>query len=288
MPRRRPPPRCWRPGSSARRHTRERASSLDATTSPARAWPRRSGHWSTPGGGWRPRGSCTGKRGTSALGHERGRLVRSGGEIDFDGIPATLPELLRALRRGDTMVVLGDGSFGMLPEEWLKKYAPLAEMGAVEGDRLRFRPAQAGLLDALLMSQPEASVDALFAKARDSFASSPASSRRRRRERFAESCALTRRPASAGSPSCAGSDSAGAWPMTWAWARRSRSWRCWRGGRAESAPFDCGGAEVAGLELGAGDGALRTEAAHPHPRRPRARGERDRPPAPASPAPTCC
>ena len=26
------------------------------------------------------------------------------GEIDFDGVSATLPELLRALRRGDTMV----------------------------------------------------------------------------------------------------------------------------------------------------------------------------------------
>jgi hypothetical protein len=88
------------------------------------------------------------------------------GEIDFDGVSATLPELLRALRRGETMVRLGDGTFGMLPEAWLKKYAPLAEMGAVEGDRLRFRPAQAGLLDALLASQPEVSIDAQFAKAR--------------------------------------------------------------------------------------------------------------------------
>ena len=37
----------------------------DATTSPARGWPGRSGRWWTPGGGWRPRESCTGKRGTS-------------------------------------------------------------------------------------------------------------------------------------------------------------------------------------------------------------------------------
>ncbi len=88
-------------------------------------------------------------------------------EIDFEGVSATLPQLLRALRRGQTMVVLGDGSFGMLPEEWLERYAPLAELGAVEGDRLRFRPAQAGLLDALLASQPEVSVDEVFAKARD-------------------------------------------------------------------------------------------------------------------------
>ena len=81
------------------------------------------------------------------------------GEVDFGGVTATLPELLRALRRGETMVLLGDGSFGMLPEEWLKKYAPLAEMGTVEGDHLRFQRAQAGVLDALLASQPEVSVD---------------------------------------------------------------------------------------------------------------------------------
>jgi SNF2 family DNA or RNA helicase len=89
------------------------------------------------------------------------------GEVDFGGVTATLPELLRALRRGETMVLLDDGSFGMLPEEWLKKYAPLAEMGAVEGDHVRFQRAQAGVLDALLASQPEVSVDDLFAKARD-------------------------------------------------------------------------------------------------------------------------
>ena len=157
------------------------------------------------------------------------------GEIDFDGVSATLPELLRALRRGDTMVRLGDGSFGMLPEEWLKKYAPLAEMGAVEGDRLRFRRAQAGLLDALLASQPEVSVDAQFAKARDELRQfTGVRAGEGAAQRFGESCAPTRRPASAGCPSCAGSGSAGVWPMTWASARRSRCWRCWPGGRAES------------------------------------------------------
>jgi hypothetical protein len=88
-------------------------------------------------------------------------------QIDFEGVSATLPELLRALRRGQTMVVLGDGSFGMLPEEWLERYAPLVGLGAVQGDRLRFQPAQAGLLDALLASQSEVTVDEVFAQARD-------------------------------------------------------------------------------------------------------------------------
>jgi SNF2 family DNA or RNA helicase len=88
-------------------------------------------------------------------------------EIDFEGVTVTLPELLRALKRGDKMIVLGDGSFGMMPEAWLKKYALLAETGVAEGERLRFRPAQVGLLDALLAAEPDVAVDRLFSRARD-------------------------------------------------------------------------------------------------------------------------
>jgi hypothetical protein len=88
-------------------------------------------------------------------------------ELDFDGVSATLPELLRALRRGDNLIVLGDGTFGMLPEEWIQRYGMLGDLGAVEGERLRFRPAQVGLLDALLAAEPQVSVDAVFAKARE-------------------------------------------------------------------------------------------------------------------------
>ena len=88
-------------------------------------------------------------------------------ELDFDGISAALPELLRALRRGDNLIVLGDGTFGMLPEEWIERFGMLGDMGTVDGDRLRFRPAQVGLLDALLAAEPQVSVDAVFAKARD-------------------------------------------------------------------------------------------------------------------------
>ena len=38
----------------------------------------------------------------------------------------------------------------MLPEEWLGKYAGLAEVGTVSDERLRFSRTQVGLLDALL------------------------------------------------------------------------------------------------------------------------------------------
>ena len=87
--------------------------------------------------------------------------------IEFDGVRVSLPELLRAIRRGEKIIVLGDGSIGMLPEEWLARYGLLAEVGTADGDSLRFRPAQVGLLDALLAAEPEVAVDQLFARARD-------------------------------------------------------------------------------------------------------------------------
>ncbi len=89
-------------------------------------------------------------------------------EVDYGGgATASLPQLLAALRRGDTMVRLGDGSFGLLPEEWLERFAPLANLGSKEEDHLRFKRNQAGLLDALLAAQPEVRVDEMFERARD-------------------------------------------------------------------------------------------------------------------------
>ena len=86
---------------------------------------------------------------------------------DFDGRPVPLPRLLDALRRGETSVVLDDGSLGMVPEEWLKKYGLLARMGTVAGDAVRFDRAQVGVLDALLAARPEVTFDKAFARARD-------------------------------------------------------------------------------------------------------------------------
>ncbi|HEY2909851.1 MAG TPA: DEAD/DEAH box helicase, partial [Gemmataceae bacterium] len=85
---------------------------------------------------------------------------------DFDGQPVSMPRLLAALRRGDNNLVLDDGSIGMLPEDWLKKYGLIAKMGKIEGDQIRFDRAQVGVLDALLASRPEIEFDKQFAKAR--------------------------------------------------------------------------------------------------------------------------
>ncbi|HMN45408.1 MAG TPA: DEAD/DEAH box helicase [Povalibacter sp.] len=113
----------------------------------------------------------------------QGRLYRQAGRIDvrvqsgidwfelhadvhFGDQVAHLPDLLRAARSGEQFVRLGDGTWGVLPEQWLQRYAGFAGTGKTHQDHVRFGRSQAGLLDALLAQQSQASVDEPFARLR--------------------------------------------------------------------------------------------------------------------------
>jgi len=89
------------------------------------------------------------------------------GAAEFDGQKVALPELLKSLRSGERTVRLDDGTFGVLPEDWLAKYGLLADMGTATEDHIRFSKSQVGVLDALLASQPQATCDAVFQQVRD-------------------------------------------------------------------------------------------------------------------------
>ncbi|MGO9260443.1 MAG: SNF2-related protein [Bryobacteraceae bacterium] len=88
------------------------------------------------------------------------------GDVEYGETSAKLPALLEAVRRGDSMVRLDDGTYGVLPEEWLKRIGTLAGMGEAQDGHMRFRRSQAGLLDALLAAQPEATCDETFTRMR--------------------------------------------------------------------------------------------------------------------------
>ena len=89
-------------------------------------------------------------------------------DADFDGVRMALPELLKAVRRGERFVRLGDGSQGMLPEEWIRRYLPLAQLAQEDEDGvIRFQPSQTMLLDALLAAEPDVDVDSQFERLRD-------------------------------------------------------------------------------------------------------------------------
>jgi len=84
------------------------------------------------------------------------------GEVDFGGRSVKFPELLSALARGDSAIKLDDGSFGILPDEWRRQYALMAEIGVLEEKHIRFRNDQVGLLDVLLAAEPTVDYDKRF------------------------------------------------------------------------------------------------------------------------------
>jgi superfamily II DNA or RNA helicase len=89
------------------------------------------------------------------------------GRVDFgEGRSVAIADLLAALRRGEATVILDDGTRGMVPEEWLRRYARIAAFGESQGGHVRFRSTQTALLDALLESQPAVRIDDAFARAR--------------------------------------------------------------------------------------------------------------------------
>jgi hypothetical protein len=89
------------------------------------------------------------------------------GSAEYGDFRVKLPDLLAALKKGDQLVQLDDGSYGILPEEFLDRYGLLTRIGRTEGDHVRFAPSQTGLLDVLLAARPEVQVDQAFARARD-------------------------------------------------------------------------------------------------------------------------
>ena len=88
-------------------------------------------------------------------------------EVRFGDETIPLPQLLHALERGADHVVLDDGSLGMLPEAWLRKYGFLLSAGKASGSAVRFRPSQLGFLDLLLSEQDDSTWDRTFAAARE-------------------------------------------------------------------------------------------------------------------------
>ncbi|HUR32371.1 MAG TPA: DEAD/DEAH box helicase [Vicinamibacterales bacterium] len=88
------------------------------------------------------------------------------GDGMFDGQKASLPQLLDAIHKRQGTVLLGDGTFGVLPEEWMREIAPLG-LGSKSGDHVRFARTQVALLDALLAARPDVAWDEKAAAARE-------------------------------------------------------------------------------------------------------------------------
>ncbi|HRO43056.1 MAG TPA: SNF2 helicase associated domain-containing protein, partial [Flavipsychrobacter sp.] len=71
-------------------------------------------------------------------------------EVVFGDQTVTIAEVKKALAQKLNYVKLGDGTLGLLPEEWLKKYSLLIKMGEAKDGKLRLKKYHFSALDELL------------------------------------------------------------------------------------------------------------------------------------------
>ena len=89
------------------------------------------------------------------------------GEVYFDDTHAPLGRLLEALGRGERLLLLDDGSYGMIPDEWFEKFGKLRGFYDRESESVRFGSHQTILLDLLLADMPEVRFDEVVSRARE-------------------------------------------------------------------------------------------------------------------------
>jgi SNF2 family DNA or RNA helicase len=70
-------------------------------------------------------------------------------EIDFDGQRVGINDIKKALAGKQSFVQLGDGTLGILPDEWLKKYSLLFKVGDGKNNQLRLSKYHMSVIDEL-------------------------------------------------------------------------------------------------------------------------------------------
>jgi hypothetical protein len=79
-------------------------------------------------------------------------------ELKFGDQSVSIIEVKKALAQRQNFVRLGDGSIGLLPEDWLKKYSLLLKMGETKGNKVRLKKYHFSVLDELLSEIDEDTV----------------------------------------------------------------------------------------------------------------------------------
>ncbi|MEJ7625670.1 MAG: SNF2-related protein [Ferruginibacter sp.] len=76
-------------------------------------------------------------------------------EIEFGEQRVGIADIKRALTSKQSFVQLGDGTLGILPDEWLKRYALLFKVGDGKSDRLRLSKYHMSVIDELYENRDE-------------------------------------------------------------------------------------------------------------------------------------
>ncbi len=74
-------------------------------------------------------------------------------ELDFEGQRVGINEIKKALASKQSFVQLSDGTLGILPDEWLKKYSLLFKVGDGKNDKLRLSKYHMSVIDELYQNR---------------------------------------------------------------------------------------------------------------------------------------
>ncbi len=83
-------------------------------------------------------------------------------EIKYDGTTVPFSELVAAIKEKKKYLKLSDGSSGILPDEWVKRFKQTLSFGKLEKDGVRFSKIQALALESILEEADDFETDEQF------------------------------------------------------------------------------------------------------------------------------
>jgi non-specific serine/threonine protein kinase len=92
-----------------------------------------------------------------------------GVEVKVEDVDTDFAEFVKAIRNNERFVKLGDGSFGMLEEEWVRKFRRTLAIAGKSDESLRLSRTHLGIVDELLRAADEVDTDAVFDEMRERF-----------------------------------------------------------------------------------------------------------------------
>ncbi|MBP6385621.1 MAG: SWIM zinc finger family protein [Pseudarcicella sp.] len=70
-------------------------------------------------------------------------------EMQFGEQSVSIKEIQKAIQKKQNYIELPDGTLGLLPEEWIKKYEPILKFGKIKGDTLQLSKLHFSLIEVL-------------------------------------------------------------------------------------------------------------------------------------------
>ncbi|VAX15951.1 DNA/RNA helicases, SNF2 family [hydrothermal vent metagenome] len=83
-------------------------------------------------------------------------------EVDFNGTTIPFSELVEQIKQKKKYLKLSDGSAGILPDKWIKKFQQTLSFGELEKDGIRFSKIQALALEAIIDGADDFETDEKF------------------------------------------------------------------------------------------------------------------------------